>query len=153
MRRLSVFSLFSGCGGLDLGFKSCGFELAYACDTDPAAVDCFRRNVDSHAVLRSVESQEFRDDLKSVGKVDVVLGGFPCQGFSKAGPKEESDPRNLLYTEMRNAVAHLEPAVFVAENVDGMSQNFGGVFLNRIVSEFEDLGYSVDFKKIGRAHV
>ncbi len=146
MRRLSVFSLFSGCGGLDLGFKSRGFELAYACDTDPAAVDCFRRNVGPHAVVRSVESQEFRDDLKSIGKIDVVLGGFPCQGFSKAGPKVESDPRNLLYTEMRNAVAQLEPAVFVAENVDGMSQNFGGVFLNRIVSEFGDLGYAVDFK-------
>jgi DNA (cytosine-5)-methyltransferase 1 len=146
MRRLSVFSLFSGCGGLDLGFKQVGFQSAYACDNDPAAVDCFRRNVDSNVFLRSVESEEFRDDLEGFPKVDVVLGGFPCQGFSKAGPKVESDKRNQLYREMKHAVARLQPAIFVAENVDGMSQNFGGIFLTRIAKEFEELGYDVIFK-------
>ena len=146
MQKFSVVSLFSGCGGLDLGFKDFGFDLAYACDNDPAAIDCFKRNVHADAVVRSVESEEFRNDLESIGKADVVLGGFPCQGFSKAGPKIESDPRNQLYTEMKNAVARLKPSVFVAENVDGISQNFGGVFVKRIVQEFGQLGYTVDSK-------
>jgi DNA (cytosine-5)-methyltransferase 1 len=146
MRKPTVFSLFSGCGGLDLGFKLVDFELVYACDNDPAAVDCYRRNLDANAVVRSVHSPEFIDDINSHQGVDVVLGGFPCQGFSKAGPKKESDPRNSLYQQMKNAVGILRPAVFVAENVDGLSQNFGGVFIDRICDEFAELGYEVEFR-------
>lgn len=86
-----VVSLFSGCGGLDLGFKVCGFDLIYACDSDPAAVDCYARNVDVNVHVRDVTSSEFRADIAAIGKADVVLGGFPCQGFSKAGPKSIDD--------------------------------------------------------------
>ena len=84
---LKVVSIFSGCGGLDLGFKEQGFDILYACDSDPVAVSCYGRNVHDRVYLRDVTSVEFRKDILDLGKCDVVLGGFPCQGFSKAGPK------------------------------------------------------------------
>lgn len=143
-RQLRVVSLFSGCGGLDLGFKEEGFELAYACDNDPIAVEVYRRNVDERAYVRDVTTEQFHREIDEIGYCDVVLGGFPCQGFSKAGPKTESDPRNVLYREMLKTVLTLKPKVFVAENVDGMSQNYGGAFVERIKEDFGNAGYRVE---------
>ncbi|HBB31488.1 MAG TPA: hypothetical protein DDZ80_21950 [Cyanobacteria bacterium UBA8803] len=141
-----VVSLFSGCGGLDSGFKDLGFELIYACDFDPAAVDCYSRNIDQNVFLRDVTSYDFQKDILSLGHCDVILGGFPCQGFSKAGPKSENDTRNLLYIEMCKAIKTLRPAIFIAENVDGISQNFKGAYLKRILSDFQEIGYRVEYR-------
>jgi DNA (cytosine-5)-methyltransferase 1 len=142
----TVVSLFSGCGGLDLGFKDEGFDVVYACDNDPVAVECYRRNVDDRAYVRDVTSSTFHGEIKDIGQCDVVLGGFPCQGFSKSGPKRENDPRNVLFMEMLKTVERLQPQVFIAENVDGMSQNFGGSFLDRIDDEFAKIGYAVEYR-------
>lgn len=142
----TVVSLFVGCGGLDLGFKQEGFDLVYSCDNDPAAIKVYKNNVDSRAYVRDVTTDVFHSDIGAIGSCDVVLGGFPCQGFSKAGPKRESDERNLLYLEMKAAIKRLRPKVFIAENVDGLSQNFKGKFLEKIVSDFEEIGYKVDFR-------
>lgn len=146
-----IVSVFCGCGGLDLGFEEAGFEIVYACDNDEAAVDCYARNVNSKVFIRDVTSREFHADIAEVGTCDVVLGGFPCQGFSKAGPKRETDDRNMLYVEMRRVVAKLRPSVFVAENVDGIRQNFGGTYLMRIVADFEQIGYDVDYRILDAA--
>jgi DNA (cytosine-5)-methyltransferase 1 len=139
-----VVSIFCGCGGLDLGFKEAGFELVYACDNDEAAVDCYSRNVDPNAFVRDATSREFHRDIAELDACDVVLGGFPCQGFSKAGPKQEGDERNKLYVEMRRVVARLRPRIFIAENVDGIRQNFGGAYMKCLVADFEQIGYEVD---------
>ncbi|MBD9653762.1 DNA cytosine methyltransferase [Pseudomonas sp. PDM12] len=144
--RPTVVSLFAGCGGLDIGFKEAGYDLIYACDNDPAAVEVYKRNIDERAFVRDVTSVEFHDDIASLGSCDVVLGGFPCQGFSKAGPKKHDDIRNLLYLEMRQAVSLLRPKIFLAENVDGLSQNFKGSFLDAIIKDFRDVGYRVEFR-------
>ncbi|MBX2809694.1 MAG: DNA cytosine methyltransferase [Cellvibrionaceae bacterium] len=85
----SVVSLFVGCGGLDLGFNQAGFDLICACDNDPAAINVYKRNLNERAYVRDVTSEEFHSDIRNIGNCDVVLGGFPCQGFSKAGPKRE----------------------------------------------------------------
>jgi DNA (cytosine-5)-methyltransferase 1 len=145
-KKYTVVSLFAGCGGLDLGFKKEGFDLVYSCDNDPAAIKVYKNNVDPRAYVRDVTSEEFHQDIKSLRSCDVVLGGFPCQGFSKAGPKNSSDIRNLLYLEMKQAVANLQPSIFIAENVDGLSQNFKGVFLEQIISDFKEVGYNVSYK-------
>lgn len=142
----SVVSLFSGCGGLDFGFKEQGFDLVYACDFDRAAVDCYSRNIDHRIFLRDVTSEAFHKDISNIGYCDVILGGFPCQGFSKAGPKNERDGRNILYTEMWKAVNNLRPKIFIAENVDGISQNFKGAYLKRILRDFKELGYKVEYR-------
>jgi DNA (cytosine-5)-methyltransferase 1 len=146
-----VVSIFSGCGGLDIGFKELGFELVYACDFDPASVDCYSRNIGQHVFIRDVTSDGFHKDILSLGHCDVILGGFPCQGFSKAGPKNENDKRNMLYTEMWKAVKTLRPVVFIAENVDGISQNFKGAYLNRILKDFREIGYRVEYRILDAA--
>jgi DNA (cytosine-5)-methyltransferase 1 len=139
-----VVSVFCGCGGLDFGFLRAGFEIVYACDIDPAAVTCYARNLDERVFCRDVTSDVFHQDIRNIGRCDVVLGGFPCQGFSKAGPKQEDDSRNTLYIQMRRVVAKLLPKLFIAENVDGLSQNFAGAYLKRIASDFASLGYAVE---------
>lgn len=147
-RRWSVVSLFAGCGGLDLGFKELNYDLIYACDSDPAAVACYRHNVDPRIVQRDVNEPAFLDDLRRLRRCDIVVGGFPCQGFSKAGPKRVDDERNSLYLRMRQAVELLRPQLFLAENVDGIEQNFDGVFVERIRQGFTfgELAYEVDYQ-------
>lgn len=143
---MRTVSLYSGCGGLDYGFHENGYKVIYACDNDQAAVDCFNLNFGNVAVKRDVESQEFLDDLESLNNVDLVLGGFPCQGFSKSGPKKRDDSRNQLYLGMVRAIEKLRPRFFVAENVDGLAQNFNGEMLDSIYSEFKAQGYFVKYK-------
>lgn len=142
----SIVSLFSGCGGLDLGFLRKNTEILYACDHDESAVRCFNYNFPHFATVRDVQDERFLRDIRSIKKADIVLGGFPCQGFSKSGPKKESDPRNILYLSMVEAVKILNPKVFVAENVDGMAQNYKGQFVSQIVHDFSMLGYTVEPK-------
>jgi len=136
-------SLFAGCGGLDLGFSRAGFSIPYACDRDPAAVACYRHNLGPHAHVADVRDDSFLAALSALDDVDVVLGGFPCQGFSKAGPKRAADPRNDLYRRMQDAVRALSPRAFVAENVDGIQQNFGGAFVEQVRTGFQ--GYTVAY--------
>ena len=147
-RRPTVVSLFCGCGGLDLGFHEAGYDIVYAADNDAAAIDVYKRNIDTNAFVKDVCSAEFHSDLRQLKNVDVVLGGFPCQGFSKAGPKRQADERNFLYLEMKAAVALLRPKVFIAENVDGLGQNFGGSYLRAIVDDFSDVGYRMEWRLV-----
>jgi DNA (cytosine-5)-methyltransferase 1 len=151
---LTIASLFAGCGGLDLGFLQLGAELRYACDSSPHAVACYRHNLGDHCVQRDVRSGDFDADLETIGPVDLVLGGFPCQGFSKAGPKRRGDARNLLYRRMQDAVLALKPRAFVAENVDGIQQNFGGEFVRRVQSGFtsDAVAYDVSYRVLDAAH-
>lgn len=151
MKHCTVVSLFAGCGGLDVGFRDLGFDLVYACDNDFCAIDCYARNIDQRAYVRDVTTDDFRADIRELGRCEVVLGGFPCQGFSKAGPKRKDDARNALYVEMLWAVEALQPKVFIAENVDGISQNFGGAFLDQIKKDFGQVGYSVDHRILDAA--
>jgi DNA (cytosine-5)-methyltransferase 1 len=151
VRMFSVASLFCGAGGLDLGFKEHGFDLIYGSDIDPAAVDCYARNLDSRVYLRDAQEPAFGADLSNLGTCDVVLGGFPCQGFSKAGPKRFDDERNPLYLEMHQAVESLRPSVFIAENVDGLSQNYSGAYLDRILRDFSSLNYRVEYQVLDAA--
>ena len=134
--RFDVVSLFSGCGGLDLGFVEAGGRIVYACDRSKHAVACYRHNLGDHCHQRDVTGPAFWSDVEQIDRTDVVLGGFPCQGFSKAGPKRRDDDRNQLYRSMQQTVLRLRPRVFVAENVDGIQQNFKGTFVDRVREGF-----------------
>ncbi len=144
-------SLFSGCGGLDLGFHRQGVELLAAIDNDQAAIDCFNYNFGEGGICMSVEDPAFSQLIKKIERADIVLGGFPCQGFSKSGPKRKEDPRNTLYLAMLMAVEQLKPQIFVAENVDGIEQNYNGEFVTRIMADFTRLGYTVAYKIVNAA--
>lgn len=93
----------------------------------------------------------FSELLKTLENIDLVLGGFPCQGFSKSGPKKKDDPRNKLYEAMLLAIETLNPLAFVTENVDGLAQNYQGELLAKILSDFSSLGYTVEYKIIDTA--
>lgn len=147
----TVVSLFSGCGGLDLGFVEAGFRVLYAADNDEAAVAVYRENIGPHAYVRDVRDHALEAELEEIGRCDVVLGGFPCQGFSKAGPKRADDPRNQLYRRMFAAIDILKPSLFIGENVDGIQQNFGGHFLEQIRTDAAGLGYSIEVRLLDAA--
>mgnify|MGYP000161828457 FL=1 len=152
--RFDVVSLFSGCGGLDLGFVEAGGRIVYACDRSKHAVACYRHNLGDHCHQRDVTGPAFWSDVEQIDRTDVVLGGFPCQGFSKAGPKRRDDDRNQLYRSMQQTVLRLRPRVFVAENVDGIQQNFKGTFVDRVREGFvsAEVAYDVHYRIVDAAH-
>ena len=143
---MNTLSIFSGCGGLDLGFHQAGFSIVAAIDNDKASLETHKANLSSEAIECDVLSDDFSDTIKSFSGIDVVLGGFPCQGFSKAGPKKAADPRNSLYKAMIFCIETLKPKIFVAENVDGLKQNYNGSIFEQICEDFSRLGYAVHCK-------
>jgi DNA (cytosine-5)-methyltransferase 1 len=148
MDKPRLISLFAGCGGLDLGFVQEGFTLAFANDNDVEALAVYGRNqdlFDSPAeVLRLGDIWRFLDSGERFPEAEVVVGGFPCQGFSLAGRRRLDDSRNLLYRAMKETIRRVQPEVFVAENVRGLANISEGEVLKRIVGELGDLGYRVE---------
>ncbi len=111
----SLLSLFSGCGGFDLGFKTAGFQPVGAFDSDPVAVDHYRRNVAPHATVADLTKEwPSRSFARSVS---TLLAGPPCQGFSTAGRRDPNDARNDMVPLTGELGARLRPEVIVVENV------------------------------------
>lgn len=141
-----MLSLFSGCGGLDLGFAQEGYEIAAAFDHWGAAVECHNHNyhlLGGHALKRSLALEDGEIDLKDLPKVDVILGGPPCQGFSFAGRQRIDDPRNKLYLDFKRIVGHLTPRVFLMENVKGLEK----MALDAVQKSFSEIGYQVTVQR------
>jgi len=144
-----VVSLFSGCGGLDLGFINAGFEIIWANDVLVDAVETYKKNIGSHITLgdiTKIPSSKIPNDF------DVLIGGFPCQGFSIANNKRSmEDKRNFLYKEMLRVLRDKKPKFFLAENVKGLLSMNKGQVIKMIIKDFEDLGYKVDYKLVNTA--
>lgn len=160
-----MVSLFSGAGGLDLGAKlaavSCavGHERAYELLEDAPALDAAARGIDfvySNDMYAAANESYVRNfggsvvkDSRDIRKVlrfpesDLILGGFPCPGFSAAGPRLLDDPRNFLYVHYIRALMHSRPAFFVAENVKGLMTMANGQVLQQITEDFSAAGYQV----------
>lgn len=140
----TVVGLFSGCGGLDLGFINSGFDVVWANDFFKEAVETYKMNIGNHIVLgdiTKIPSFEIPNDF------DVLLGGFPCQGFSIANIKRSmKDERNFLYKEMLRIIKDKQPKYFVAENVKGLLSMQKGKVIEMIVNDFQEIGYDVDYK-------
>ena len=147
MRPIGI-DLFSGAGGLSLGFEQAGFDIVAAVDIDPVHCAVHHFNFPNTAVLpRSVDNlsaDEIRDAAAIGGRtVDCVFGGAPCQGFSMIGHRALDDPRNGLVRHFVRLVAELRPRTFVFENVKGLTVGRHRAFLEELVAEFEDMGYAV----------
>jgi DNA (cytosine-5)-methyltransferase 1 len=144
---LTVLDLFSGAGGLALGFKSAGFKTIAGVDNDSASLETFARNFpDSRTICEdlssvSVELARFFKSLR--GKVDVIVGGPPCQGFSIAGKRIIDDPRNSLYRHYIETVEVIRPKYVVIENVPTIRTMGDGKIANAIIQDLENLGYEV----------
>ena len=140
----SVVGLFSGCGGLDLGFKRAGFNILWANDFDTDSVRTYKKNIGNHIVLGDI-TQISSGEIPS--NFDVLLGGFPCQGFSVANTKRSmKDERNYLYLEMLRVLKDKKPKFFVAENVKGLLSLEKGDVMRMILKDFEEIGYKVNYK-------
>ncbi len=143
-KKYKIASLFSGCGGLDLGFIQAGFEVVWANDFFKEAVDTYRLNIGDHIIygdITKIPSNEIPDNF------DILLGGFPCQGFSVANNKRSmNDERNFLYKELLRLLRDKKPKFFVAENVKGLLSMQNGQVINMIIEDFRSLGYKVDYR-------
>jgi DNA (cytosine-5)-methyltransferase 1 len=143
MQETKVVSLFSGCGGLDLGFIQAGYTVVWANDFFGDAVQTYRKNIGDHIVhgdITQIPSEDIPD-------CDVVIGGFPCQGFSVANNKRSmEDQRNFLYLEILRVIRDKQPKFFVCENVKGLVSMEKGKVLEMIISDFAKLGYTVNYK-------
>ena len=143
-QKLKVVSLFSGCGGLDLGFINAGYEVIWANDFLPSAVETYKENIGDHIVLGDITQIPSKDIPDGF---DILLGGFPCQGFSIANSKRSmEDERNFLYKEMLRIIKDKKPKYFLAENVKGLLSMQKGAVIEMIISDFKKLGYEVNYK-------
>lgn len=149
MSNFRVVSLFSGAGGMDLGFEKAGFDIVWANDFFKEAVESYKKNVSKNVVygdITKIDSSEIPDDI------DLVIGGFPCQGFSVANTKRSmKDERNFLYKEMLRVIKDKNPKFFVAENVKGLLSMEKGKVFEMIKKDFESLGYKVDARLLNAA--
>lgn len=141
-KKLKVISLFSGCGGMDLGFKKAGFEIVWANDNFDDAVETYKKNIGEEIVFGDIENIK----LSTIPDADVIIGGFPCQGFSIANMKRKvEDERNVLYKYFVEIVKTKKPKFFVAENVKGILSLGEGEVIKKIVKDFESVGYKVQY--------
>jgi len=135
---MEIVSLFSGAGGLDLGLVQAGHNIIWANDIDADSVNTYRQNIGDHIVHADIKDVHLDDIPQS----DVVVGGFPCQGFSLANlRRNENDGRNQLYIFFRNVIRAKQPSFFIAENVKGILSLGGGNAIKTIISDFEAAGY------------
>ncbi len=135
-----VISLFSGCGGMDLGFVRAGFEIVWANDVMKDACATYRRNLGAHVCCQDVRSI----DPGQLPACDVVIGGPPCQGYSVGGRMDPDDPRSALTWEFVRLVQVLRPRAFVMENVKALAtlKRWGAVRA-RLLTDLGGLGYAV----------
>ena len=142
--KFKIASLFSGCGGLDLGFIQAGFEVIWANDFFKEAVETYKNNIGDHIVYGDI-TQIPSDQIPN--NFDILLGGFPCQGFSIANSKRSmEDERNFLYKELLRLITDKKPKFFVAENVKGLLSMQKGKVFEMILDDFKSLGYRVDYR-------
>lgn len=153
----TVVSLFSGCGGLDLGleggfgyldkkYKKNPFHVIWANDNNEKATKTQILNFPNTEVVHR-DITKVLDDEIDIPYADVVVGGFPCQDFSLAGKRKGlSVQRGQLYLSMAKVIEKVKPKLFLAENVKGLLSWEGGLGIRTMVSDFEKLGYHVEYK-------
>lgn len=135
--------MFSGAGGLDLGFVQAGIQVLWANDINKFACETYRKNLGEHIISGSINLIDF----SILPKVDVVIGGPPCQGFSVAGKMDLNDSRSKLIWTYQSIIKTLMPKCFVMENVAalGRLEKFSTIREN-LLSKYREIGYAVDYK-------
>ncbi len=143
---MNVISLFSGCGGLDLGFEKAGFDIPVANEFDGKIWETFKANhPKTHLIegdIRNISKEDISQYLN--GKIDGIIGGPPCQSWSEAGSlKGIEDDRGKLFFDYIRILKEFKPKFFLAENVSGMLANRHSEAVKNILSLFDDAGYDV----------
>jgi DNA (cytosine-5)-methyltransferase 1 len=139
---MDVVSLFSGCGGADLGFLQAGHNVIWANDIDRWACSSYESNIGVDLVRNDVAK------VQSFPSADILVGCYPCQGFSVYGSRRKSDPRNYLYLHFARALRQTKPKFFLAENVKGLLAGYGHQILRDMLIKFKASGYDVSWKLV-----
>ncbi len=146
-KSLTFIDLFSGCGGLSCGLEMAGHQCLLGVDANKDAITSFAANHHQAAVyLGDIKklSEKKLHELLGGKKIDMVVGGPPCQGFSTVGRGEVEDARNQLFREFIRIVKATKPKIILFENVTGMIAKKNQPILKKIFQQFERLGYNMD---------
>lgn len=147
---IKVIGLFSGCGGLDLGFKQAGYDLIWANDILKDACDTYRLNIGDHIVNKDIT----KIDLNTIPNADIIIGGPPCQGFSGIGKRDPNDNRSALVYSYLDVVNKVQPKIFLFENVTGIKSSKavdGSKVIDNLIKAFEDIGYHINIYTLNAA--
>ncbi len=145
---MNVISLFSGCGGLDLGFERAGFNIPVANEFDKTIWETFKVNHPNTHLIEGDIRQVTKDDIAQYidGEVDGIIGGPPCQSWSEAGSlKGIKDARGQLFFDYIRILKEFQPKFFLAENVSGMLADRHSIAVQNILELFDEAGYDVSF--------
>ena len=154
---LNYIDLFSGAGGMSLGFDQVGFKNVFSIDIEPRFCETYKTNFPNHNLIQKDISKFSNEEIKSLignKKIDVVIGGPPCQGFSMAGNigrKFIDDSRNQLFKEFARVVEIVQPKYFVMENVARLFTHNKGETKKEIIELFKKMNYNVDCKVVNTA--
>lgn len=145
MSKLIGIDLFAGIGGLSLGATAAGIDVAIAFEKQRQHVEVYRKNHDAAVEERDVAKVTGSEISAFLGdrRVHIVFGGPPCQGFSLAGNRKESDPRNLLLFEPLRIASELNAPYFLIENVPALTSLGDGMFLRQLFHQAQQLGYKI----------
>ena len=154
---ITYIDLFCGAGGFSLGLDECGFDNLFSIDIEPTFCSTYKTNFPKHILIQKDISKLTELDILNItkkSKVDLVIGGPPCQGFSMAGNigrKFIDDPRNHLFKEFARVVSIAKPKYFVMENVARLYTHNNGKTKDEIINLFDSIGYNVKCKVINSA--
>lgn len=146
-KKIKVLDLFSGVGGMSYGFEMAGFDIIAAVEFDKVIAESMSKNHKKTKMyigdIRDIKPETVK---KEVGKIDIIIGGPPCQGFSLKGQRKGlDDERNFLFKEYIKYVKFFKPSYFVIENVPMILSTNNGYFKDEILKEFTSMGYCVDY--------
>jgi DNA (cytosine-5)-methyltransferase 1 len=156
-KKPTYIDLFSGVGGFTVGFERLGFKNIFSLDIDNTFCKTYIKNFPNHILIKKNISQLTKKEIKNITKnekIDVIIGGPPCQGFSIAGNigrKFIDDPRNHLFTQFVRVVDIVKPKFFVMENVARLFTHNKGSTRREIISKFKEIGYNVECKVLNSA--
>ena len=139
LRRYKTIDLFSGCGGMSLGFQNAGFEILAAYDNWKPAVDVYELNFEHPIYSEDLADEKVQKRIKAF-KPNVIIGGPPCQDFSSAGHRDENLGRAVLTYTYRDIILRIKPKYFVMENVPEITKS---AILKEIKDSFKEAGYGL----------
>ena len=146
MQQFKVIDLFSGCGGFSYGFETAGYHVVLGVDNNEMALKTFAANHKNSKTLNlDLHKDEAIDEIiNAIGdnKIDVIIAGPPCQGFSLTGARQETDERNKLFYSVFKLAKRIKPKAIIIENVPGLATLYEGKAKNIILEEFIKLGFT-----------
>ena len=160
IRDFNFIDLFTGAGGLSCGLTMAGMMPSGSAEIMEQAVETYKYNFskingfNENVVIRDIKEEEVKNEIVQSTKdkhIHLIAGGFPCQGFSMAGNRIVADPRNSLYLDMLEIVKRIKPEFILMENVEGLRSMMNGKIEEKIISDYERLGYKINVTVLNSA--